>query len=69
MELSRKDIQNFYVRICKDSGWKIDYINAAKLAAGVLSLNTMEIWIAIGDLKTMEKISKGEHPVCRDYNG
>jgi len=63
-ELSRHDIQQFYIRACRDTGWKMDYIRAAQFAGKVLGLSPISIWCAFGDLKLMEKIAAGDHPAC-----
>ena len=64
--MDRKYIQDVFIRICRDSGFTIDYIDAAKLTGKVLKIPPFEVWEAmyIGDLQRMERIAKGEHPVC-----
>lgn len=64
MDNDRKLKQDLYIRACRDSGWQLDYVEAAKLAGKVLNCHPMNIWVAFGDMKAMEKIAAGEHPAC-----
>ena len=65
MDNDRKLKQDLYIRACRDSGWQLDYVEAAKLAGKVLNCHPMNIWVAFGDMKAMEKIAAGEHPICK----
>lgn len=62
--MKREEIQNLYIRTCRDSGWKMDYVDAAQLTARVIGIHPMEIWTAMGTLQTMHDVAKGKHPVC-----
>lgn len=64
MLLDRKTIQDVYIRVCKDSGFGLDMFMAAKIAADTLNISSLEIGFAFG-MDTLEKIAKGEHPVCK----
>ena len=59
----RETIQKLYIRICRDSGFSIDYIQAAILAGKVLNMHPFSVYNAFSYLDVMEKIAKGEHPV------
>jgi hypothetical protein len=61
----RKFLQDAYIRVCKDSGWQIDGIEAAKLTAKVIGCHPYQIWTAFGYLDTMLEVSKGDHPICK----
>lgn len=61
-EDERKAIQMAYIRVCRDSGWRMDYIQAAHFTAKLLGMTAFDIWFTL-DLQTMQKIAKGEHPV------
>lgn len=70
MTPSRELIQEIYIRICKDSGFKMDYIQAAILTANVLNADkyvthALEVWSAIGSFSLMEEIATGKHPVTK----
>lgn len=60
----RELTQDIFIRVCRDSGWRLDMYRAAALAAKVLGKHPMDIWIAMPDLQTLERIASGQHPVC-----
>lgn len=62
--MDRKDIVTLYTRVCHDSGFRLDFAEAAKITAKVIGINPLEIWIAVGDMKTMQEIADGSHPTC-----
>jgi len=64
MNPNRKLKQEVYIRICQDSGWQLDYIEAAKLAGKVLTCHPFEVYNAFGDMSNMQKVATGEHPAC-----
>ncbi len=64
MDDTRKLRQDVYIRVCKDSGYKLDSIQAATLAGKVLGCHPLEIWTAM-DFDLMERIANGTHPVCK----
>lgn len=64
--MTRKEIQMAYIRVCRDSGWRMDYIRAAHFVAKLYGISPIEVWIEFGDLKAMESIAKGEHPAVNN---
>ena len=68
VDANRKLKQDLYVRVCKDYGWQIDYIEAAKLVSRILKCNPFDVYDVFGDFDTMHKISKGEHLICDKGN-
>jgi len=62
--MTREEIQNIYIRICRDSGWRLSHTSAAILSAKVIGLHPLEIWCQFSDMDVMERIAKGEHPAC-----
>lgn len=64
MDSDRKLKQDVYIRVCKDSGFRLDSTNAAILAAKVLGCHPLEILIAL-DFDNMNRIANGTHPVCQ----
>lgn len=66
MTLSRDEIQKLLIRVCRDSGWQMEWTKATILVGKVLDIHPMDVWCRAGiDIATMEKIAKGEHPVCK----
>lgn len=64
MDDERKLAQDLYIRVCRDSGWQLDYIEAAKLVARVLNTSPLLIWTKFSSLDLMRQIASGEHPTC-----
>lgn len=62
---SRDEIQQLYIRICRDSRFTIGYLQAAILAGEVLKISPIEVWTSLGSLDTMEEIAKGIHPALK----
>ncbi|MDB5707879.1 MAG: hypothetical protein JWN66_4995 [Sphingomonas bacterium] len=61
----RQQIQQVYIRVCRDSGFQLDYLQAANLAAKVLGKHPLDVWIAMPCLDVMREIAVGEHPAAR----
>lgn len=59
---SAETIQQVYIRVCRDSGFKLDWIRATNLTASIVGKHPMDVWIAIGTIDVMEAIAQGEHP-------
>lgn len=57
----RKLIQDVYIRVCKDSGFQLDYVAAADLAARVVNCTPLDVMIAFG-LDNMMSVADGSHP-------
>lgn len=70
MTLDRKTLCMIYIRVCRDSLWQMDYINAAHFAAKLIDVQPFDIYTAIGSFQDMENIAKGLHPVVNnpDYD-
>lgn len=66
--MTRDDYQRYFIRVCKDSGYRMESIKAANFAGKVLGVSPLEFWIAFGDLKVMDQIAGGEHPTCSDLS-
>ena len=62
---TRKEIQDLYIRICRDSLFKMDYIRVAHFVADMLKISAIEVWMAFSNMSTMERIAAGTHPVCK----
>jgi hypothetical protein len=61
----RSMITNAYVRVCRDSGYSMAATDAVQLVSGALGISNWEVWQAMGDLSTMERVARGEHPACQ----
>lgn len=67
---SREYIQKMFIRVCRDSGFTMEYIKATIFAGEILKISPIEVWTSFGSLDTMEEIAKGIHPVLkRQSNG
>lgn len=65
-DAERKLHQQVFIRICRDSLFKMDYVQAAHLSAQMLRSHPLLIWVALG-LSNMERIANGTHPCLKVY--
>lgn len=61
---ARKLVQDLYIRMCRDSGFKLDHIRAAHFVAEMLGISALEVWMTM-DMDIMERIANGTHPAAR----
>lgn len=61
----REERQKMFIRVCRDSRFKMDPASAARFAAKLLGTHPILIWTALG-LDTMEAIANGTHPSVSD---
>jgi len=66
MKYDRTTIQQLFIRICRDTKFKMSAIDAAYLAAKVLDCHPLEIWLAMPSFDTMEEIANGSHLICKN---
>lgn len=59
----REQRQQVFIRVCKDSQFKMEPVAAALLAAKMLDCHPLEIWLGL-DWPTMVEIATGRHPAC-----
>ena len=64
MKWTRKQIQDLFVRCCRDSNWTGDAIKMAIFTANILKIDPLEVWLAMPSLSVMEDIANHNHPVC-----
>lgn len=64
-QLTRKQIQDVYIRVCKDSGFQMEFIQATIFAAKLLKLHPWGVYDAFGDMSAMKAIATGSHPITR----
>ena len=63
--LTRTQIQDMFIQICKDSGYGLKFIDAAIILAKVIKVSPLEIWMAFSSMSVMAEIAAGEHPACK----
>jgi hypothetical protein len=61
MRPDRETIQKAYIRLCRDSRFRCDMIQAAHLTGRVLRVCPIDVWLALG-FDNMERIANGTHP-------
>lgn len=60
-ESERNLHQRVYIRVCRDSLFKLDYVQAAHLSAQILRSHPLLFWAALGS-DNMQRIANGTHP-------
>lgn len=65
MAEGRETITSIYVRVCEDSGFGLDAIEAAQLTARIVGCHPLDVWTAMSGLDAMDAIASGEHPCVR----
>ena len=60
---SNIEIQELYIRICRDSKFKIDWVQAAQLTASVLQITPLMVGLAFPYVERMRTIADGNDPV------
>jgi len=63
--MTKKEIQDLYIRVCRDSGFQIEYIQAAILTSRVIGCSALEIWLAFPSLGVMDEVARGIHPASK----
>jgi hypothetical protein len=58
------DIQKMYVRVCRDSGFRMETARAAHFTAQLLDVSALDVWFALG-LDNMERIAGGTRGIIR----
>ena len=64
--MAREGVQRVFVRVCKDSGFKLDMVRAAQLSAKVIGCSPLSIWMTM-DTQTMSEIASGKHPTTKKW--
>jgi len=62
---TRQEIQNAFIRVCKDSNWTMNGFDAAIFTAKMLNIPALQIGFDFPSLSVMQQIAKGEHPICK----
>ena len=66
MQGERETIQQVYIRVCRDSGFRLGFDRAAHLAGKILGVSALEIWLAMPCIGVMMDIATGRHPAAHD---
>jgi hypothetical protein len=61
--MSRALLQQLFIRVCRDSGFTLDWVRAAILTAKIADTDPLLVWLAM-DVSTMERIASGAHPAA-----
>ena len=64
--IERRLAQQMFIRVCRDSGFKLGAIRSAIFAAAILKCDPLEIWLAMPSLDVMDLIAAGAHPALKD---
>ena len=64
MLTTRETITSIYVRVCKESGFGLDAIQAAQLTARIVGCHPLDVWTAMPGLDVMDAIATGNHPLA-----
>lgn len=57
-------MQQAFIRVFRDSGYRIDAVRAAILVGMMLHCHPLQVWLAMPSLDVMNAIAAGEHPAC-----
>jgi hypothetical protein len=56
--MNRDFLQQLFVRVCRDSGFTLDWPRAAILTGMIAKVDPLMVWMAM-DSETMDKIARG----------
>jgi hypothetical protein len=59
-------IQKAFIRVCRDSQFKIGAVNAACLVGMILNIHPLQVWLAMPSLDDMYRIAANAHPACKN---
>jgi hypothetical protein len=63
--MTKEQIRQLYIRVCRDSGFRMDMFRAAAFAGAVGGFHAMDVWLAMPSLQVMEQIADGTHPAVK----
>jgi hypothetical protein len=63
--LTRTQMQDMFIQICKDSGYTMKFTDVAIILAKVVKISAVEIWMAFPSMSVMAEIAVGKHPACK----
>ena len=61
----RKLVQDVFIRVCRDSKFRLSTVRAASLVATMLKTHPLAVWLAMPSYSVMEEIACGVHPAAR----
>lgn len=64
--ISDAELRRLYIRVCRDSRFRLSATDAAHFTAKVLGVDAaLRVWLVLG-LDSMERIANGTHPCLND---
>ena len=64
-ELNRALIQNTFIRVARDSRFRMDPYDVTHFVARLLNISALEVAFAFSDLQLMESVARGDHPASK----
>jgi hypothetical protein len=65
MNNDRELIKQLYFRICRDSGYRLSYLQVAAMVSEMMNLGSpLIVWCQFNGIAQMEEIANGKHPIC-----
>lgn len=60
--MKRETIQNLFMRVARDSGFRMPATQVARFTAKALSISPIAVWGAFADIDQMREVAAGNHP-------
>ena len=65
MSESPETVRQAYIRVCRDSGFKIPFDEAAAFIGCMFGMSAIQIWACFPYLEDMRRIADGTHEVLK----
>ncbi len=65
VKVRKQLLRDLFVRVCRDSGFRLDTHRAANLVAQIAKAHPLDIWMAMPSLEVMDEVARGTHPAVR----
>ena len=56
----RRLMQQIFIRVCRDSGFRLGPVQAAILTGTICERHPLEVWLAMASSDLMERIASGK---------
>lgn len=63
--MDRALIQNTFIRVARDSRFRMDPYEVSHFVARLLNISALEVAFAFSDLQLMESVARGDHPAAK----
>lgn len=63
--MDRKFIQDTYIKVCRDSGFGLEWDRATHFVAVLLRISPFQVYIAFACMDRMKSIAAGTDPVLK----